>query len=201
MLSGVPFAEVGNYDWYHSGDHLPRGKAVSFYSQFLMVVTRVWVWPRLCCIISIVLEWGKCESQYWRNILFLNVASLSSQCLLSASSVVGTRWHIVPIAAMVKLQHGQWWNIMWFEGQSWLGVSNGMFYGNGFDTKIIKKAQFFCMSWSSATALVSEIPKLRLSSETHYFLAKVQHSEIDLECKGSCFQYLKSVIVYPQNFD
>lgn len=76
-----------------------------------------------------------------------------------------------------------------------------MFYGNGFDTQIIKTAPFFCISWSSATTLVSEIPKLRLSSETCYFLDKVQHSEMDLECKGSCFQCLRSVIVYPQNFD
>jgi len=34
-----------------------------------------------------------------------------------------------------------------------------------------------------------------LSSETRYVLDKAHHSEINLECKGSCFQCLKSVLV------
>lgn len=37
---------------------------------------------------------------------FLNLASHSVQCLLSASCVMGTRWDTAPMVAMAKLQRG-----------------------------------------------------------------------------------------------
>lgn len=134
---------------------------------------------------------------------FLNLASHSIQCLLTASCLMGTRWDTAPMVAMAKLQHGQWWNISRFEEKSWLGVRQWNILWQWFWHKGYKAVSVFLyvMKFSNSFGfwgppiLFKGLYILCLSSESRYFLDKVYHSEINLGCKGSCFQWLKSVIV------
>lgn len=132
----------------------------------------VWIFSN---ILIIVLSFHSCLGKSMKDRIskkhtLLNLASHSIQCLLCASCVVGARWDTAPVVAMAKLQRGQWWNISWFEGKSWVGVRQWnilwqwfwhkdykassvflyvMEFSSNFgfwDTQILFKAAYICVS-------------------------------------------------------